>query len=203
MKAYNYKYLNIFSLAIMMILQIGTAIGQEEEKKNFEKVDFLVTTTQTDLVDDRGDILVNLKLDILSEGITDLDKVYVKVTTIEPREVYFIRAINKNVLSGAKDVNQWEKEIQKLEKDREKERIEKSKDKKYKEHKDLWSLPRYEKQDGKQLKVAQMEGRNTTLEFGPFSPGDYEVYVRAMDESKKRFIDTHKITISSEVEPKE
>ena len=165
MKAYNYKYLNIFSLAIMMTLQIGIAIGQEEEKKNFEKVDFLVTTTQTDLVDDRGDILVNLKLDILSEGITDLDKVYVKVTTIEPREVYFIRAINKNVLSGAKDVNQWEKEIQKLEKDREKERIEKSKDKKYKEHKDLWSLPRYEKQEGKQLKVAQMEGRNTTLEL--------------------------------------
>ena len=202
MKTYK-KYLNIYFLAMLMIIQAGTAMGQEEDKKDFGKLDFLLTTVPLKLADREGDSIVNLKLDILSEEITDLDKVYIKVTTVEPREVYFIRAINKNVLTSEKDVKEWEKENEKLEKDREIERIEKSKDKKYEEYKELWSMPRYEKQEGKQIITANMEGGNTSLEFGPFSPGDYEVYVRVMDESKRRFIDTHRITISSEVEPKE
>ena len=87
-----------------MIIQVGTAMGQEEDKKDFGKLDFLLTTIPLKLADREGDSMVNLKLDILSEEITNLDKVYIKVATVKPREVYFIRAINKDVLTSEKDV---------------------------------------------------------------------------------------------------
>lgn len=196
----NNKYFTIYILVILSVAATSNVFGQEEEKKDYQKLDFLVTTVPTNLASRDGSPLVNLKLDIMSEEITYLDKVYVKVTTVEPREIYFIRAINKNVLTGAKDVKEWEKETAEIEKDREKKRLEKSQDKKYKEYKELWSTPRYEKQKGKHVTVAQMERGNASLEFGPFSPGDYEVYVQVKDESQGKFIDTHKITISSEVE---
>jgi len=191
------KVSNTIIYTLIMLLAINQTYGQE---KNVApgKLDFLITPRQSASITKEDVPVFNLRLEIQYPEIRDPQEVYVKVIHEKPREIYFIRAIDKEVLSGLKAVEKWEKEQIEKEEAREALRIEKNKDRK--EGDKLWEGPRYEKQEGRSLTAIEIKDRKPALVFGPFAAGDYQVYVRVVDEKGREYLDRHNITISQEAE---
>lgn len=192
----NRKQYIVFALALIAILQVHIIYGQDD--KGYQDLDFRIEMIQDESVDSEGNSLCNLKLDIESSNIVNPKKIYLKVKSIEPREVYFIRSIDYDVVQGGADLEAWEREKAVLEKERAKEREAKSNQPGKRRYKELWTAKRYEKQEGRSLKNASINSGDVELELGPFSPGDYEVYVGVKDESSTMYLDTRKISITSE-----
>ncbi len=191
----------IYVLAILLAMNINDAYSQEEKTGEPKKLDFLVMLQESDSITEEGNPVFNLLLDIQSSEIKDPEKVYVKIISKKSDEIYFIRAIDKEVLKGDKDIKEWEKEKAEKEEERLEARIEKNKTRE--EEDKLSEEPRYEKQEGRDLKKVKIEIDKTQLEFGPFSPGDYQVYVRVENFNGDMYEDRHNITITPEIEPTE
>lgn len=191
----------IYTLTILLAISTGITYGQEDRKAEPKKLDFLVSIHQSDSITKEKTPLFNLKLDILYPEIKSPQKVYVKVKEGKTREIYFIRAIDKGALSGLQAVDKWEKEQKEKEEAREALRIEKNKTRE--EDDKLWEGPRYEKQDGRRLQKIEIKDKKPALVFGPFPAGDYQVYVRVVDERGTEYLDRHNITIDKEAEPTE
>jgi len=195
MKTNRKQYL-VCTLALFLITQSQIVYGQAD--RGYKDLDFRVEIIQDESVDSEGNRLSNLKLDIESSKIVNPKKIYLKVKSVSPREVYFIRAIDYDVVQGGADLETWEREKAAKEKEREKDRKEKSDMPGNKKYKELWTAKRYEKQEGRSLKKASVQAGDAEFEFGPFPPGDYEVYVGIKDESSAMYLDTRKISITSE-----
>ncbi|MEA3463005.1 MAG: hypothetical protein U9R49_14050 [Bacteroidota bacterium] len=195
MKTNRTQYL-AFTLALFLIMQAHIIYGQDD--KGYHDLDFRVEMIPDESVDSEGNRLSNLKLDIESSKIVNPKKIYLKVKSIEPREVYFIRSIDYDVVQGGVDLEAWEREKAALEKEREKERKDKIDMPGNRKYKELWTAKRYEKQEGRSLKKASVQVGDAEFEFGPFSPGDYEVFVGIKDDSSVMYLDTRKISIPSE-----
>lgn len=194
MKTNRKQYL-AYALALFLIIQAHIIYGQDD--RGFIDLEFRVEMIPVESVDSEGNRLTNLKLDIESNKIVNPTMIYLKVKSVSPREVYFIRSIDYDVVQGGADLETWEREKAALEKDREKERKDKSDMPGNKKYKELWEAKRYEKQEGRSLKKASVHVGDAELEFGPFSPGDYEVYVGVKDESSGMYLNTQNITITS------
>jgi len=199
-KSMRTKVSDTIIYTLIILFAINTAYGQEKNAAP-GKLDFLVTPQQSDLITEEKTPVFNLKLDILYPEIRDPQKVYVKIISEKPREIYFIRAIDKEVLAGLQAVDKWEKE--QIEKEEAREALRTEKNQTREEDDKLWEGPRYEKQDGRSLQAIEIKDRKPALVFGPFPPGDYQVYVRVVDEKGTEYLDRHNITISKEAEPTE
>jgi len=194
MKTNRTHYL-VFTLTLFLLIQAHMICGQDN--RGYEDLEFQVKMIPDKSVDSEGNSLSNLKVEIESSKIANPKKIYLKVRSVEPREIYFIRAIAYDVVQGGVDLEAWECEKAALEKEREKERIIKSDLPGNRRYKELWTAKRYEKQEGRSLKKASVQVGEAEFEFGPFSPGDYEVYVGIKDESSAMYLDTRKISIPS------
>ena len=195
------KNIIINTLTLMLCISAGRLWGQEKTDAEPQKLDFLVTIQPVDSVTKDKTPVFNLRLDLLSEDIGTPENVFVKIISGKPRKIYFIRALDRKVLSGAEDVKSWEKEQAEKEKARAALRMEKNKTRKEKDK--LWEGPRYEKQEGRSLQKIVIKDRKPVVVFGPFSPGDYQVYVRVVDKRGRAYLDRHNITISPEAEESE
>jgi hypothetical protein len=192
MKTINNNWKQII-LAPLLIVIINNAFSQEKKEDDLpRKLDFLVSVIPDDSILSNGSPLFDLQLKIQNQEIINLTKLYLKMSSGDPREIYFIRAIDKEVLKEEKDVAVWEKEQEKNETEIDKARRKLEKEA-YKE--------RYPKQKGKKVKKIKKEGGGTELTFGPFAPGDYQLYVRVVDQEGISYTDTHNLTINSEIEP--
>lgn len=190
-----------YILTFLLAINTNIIYGQEIKKGEPQKLDFLVTTLKSDPVTGDKAPAFNLRLEVLSSDIGIPENIYVKVIEKKPREIYFIRALDRKVLSGGVDVRSWEKDQAEKEKKRAALRIEKNKTRKEKDK--LWEGPRYEKQEGRSLQAIEIKDRKPALVFGPFSPGDYQLYVRITDGKGNVWLDRHNITVSAEEEPTE
>ena len=195
------KVSNAIIYTLTILLAINTAYGQEKTDAEPQKLDFLVSLQKSDLVTRDKTPVFNLRLELLSEDIGTPENIFVKIISEKPREIYFIRALDRKILSGRKDVKSWEKERAEKEKARAALRMEKNKTRKEKDK--LWVGPRYERQEGRSLQAVEIKERKPALVFGPFSPGDYQVYVQVTDGKGIAYLDRHNITISPDAEESE
>lgn len=190
----NRNSITAAALVLFLLMQAFTVYGQEN--KGYQDLNVRIDQLAGDSEDEDGNLLTNLTLEIESNKIINPQKIYVKVKSVSPREIYFIRAMEYELFEGGVDIKAWEKEKDALEKERAKERKEKGDLPGNRKYKELWSAKRYEKQEGRSLKMAGLESGDAVLEFGPFSPGEYEVYVGVKDESSMMHINTQIITIT-------
>lgn len=191
----------ICTMTILLAAGTGRLCGQEKTDAEPQKLDFLVTIQPVGSVTKNKTPVFNLRLELLSEDIGTPENIFVKIISGKPRKIYFIRALDRKVLSGVEDVKSWEKDRAEKEKARAALHIKKNKGRKQKNK--LWEGPRYEKQKGRSLQKIVIKDRKPALVFGPFSPGDYQVYVRVVDERGTAYLDRHNITISPEAEGNE
>ena len=175
MKAINIKSI-IPILLILITVNVFQAYGQEEKANSAQDFGFSITPLQSDSTYADGQARFDLKVDIDSKKISSAKRLYVKITSESSGDVHFIRGIDREVLTGTKDVKEWEVEREAKEKQWEKAKLKKAKNKK-----DIKA--RYEKQTGKEVKKVTNGGGNSELVFGPFEQGGYIVHIMIKDDN--------------------
>ncbi len=192
--------IKITSIIAISIYLSGHVFAQEElsEISKPEKLDFHVRTVLSDSIHQDKNPLFNLIVEIDNTLKIRPEVFLIKVTKKETHEIYFIRAVDNNLLEGGKDVQKWEKE--RAERERAIEESRKWKNKKRKKINKNWSGPKYKMGHGRRLLHVTNTTKGPVFKFGPFSPGDYELFVRVEDERKKLYSDRQNITINRELE---
>jgi len=184
-------------IVLISLLLVKIELVQGQDLKSNQDLDFQIDLIPVDSKAFDGTSLTDLELKIECNRIDNPKKVYVKVISIAPREVYLIRSIEYYDLQRGVDVESWELEREAIEKERKKERKAKSDQPGKRRYMELWESKRYEKQEGRKLKKVNAQDGDITLAVGSFSPGEYEVYAGVKDGSSVMYLDAQKITIPS------
>jgi hypothetical protein len=181
--------LSIITLSVLLASGHSTYLYGQRSAEFSRDLDYTLTPTVRDTNLPREKQQIDRSVEIPAENIKNMERLYVKVFTEYPREIHFIRAIDREVLLGSKDVTIWEREQQASERQWENERITDGKKGKYR------NSARYKLQEGKELTTVTKLGSSLMLGFGPFQKGNYQILIMIKDNKNELYVEERKVSL--------